>query len=71
MDKMEYGVHCAKCKSFIRIGDYDLDPPLKNAPQFFPQRGAQEMTCANCGLVCVYSSEADVVHRLVVGTALT
>lgn len=69
MDKMEYGVRCAECKSFIRIGNYDFDPPLKNAPHFFPQRAAQEMTCTSCGLVCVYSSEADVVHRPVASAA--
>jgi hypothetical protein len=59
----EYGVYCVKCKAFIRINTYEFDPPLKPAPQFFPARGAQELTCHACGNVCVYSSDADVVHR--------
>jgi hypothetical protein len=58
----EYGVYCVKCKAFIRINTY---PAESEAPQFFPARGAQELPCDVCGNVCVYSSDADVLHRLV------
>lgn len=61
---MEYGVNCVNCGSFIRINSYDLDPPLRTAPSFIPARGAHEQACPICGIVCVYSSDADVVHRV-------
>jgi hypothetical protein len=62
MVNKEYGVDCVKCKSFIRIGSYEFDPPLKNAPQFFPSEGGVTLPCV-CGTVCVYR-EVDVYHRV-------
>jgi hypothetical protein len=58
----EYGVYCAKCRSFIRIKAYEFDPPQKPAPTYFPATIGESLTCKACGEVSVYRAE-DIVHR--------
>jgi hypothetical protein len=64
MVRKEYGVYCVACESFIRINDYEFDPPTKTAPHFFPAEGGEKLRCQACGDVCVYTQDR-IIHRVI------
>src|SRR6266567_774237 len=64
MVRKEYGVYCVACESFIRINDYEFDPPSQPAPHFFPAEGGEKLRCQACDDVCVYTADR-IVHRVI------
>ena len=56
-----YGVFCASCKRFIRLGAYEAEALGKNLRDVTP--GPQKIQCSDC-LDKWFYTRADVAHSL-------